>query len=191
MPQPTATITNVAQAHEVIKEMNLHGYEWGSDYRFHGRAALKLILEGQMRQNIDSYLEELSSGDGVDRRNGSYSRHLLTELGDIELQVPRTRRYSGLKVVRAYARRAQHIDRMILACFVLGVSTRKVAEALLPVLGERVSASTVSLWPIDIECWFSMAWSWHARPVREPFGVRCWWPWGSAQTAKKRSLTSV
>ncbi len=144
MPQRAATITNVSQAHEVIKEMNLHGYEWGEDYRFHGRAALKVILEGQMRQNIDSYLEELSGSDGVDRRNGSYSRHLLTELGDIELNVPRTRHYSALKVVGAYARRAQHIDRMILACFVLGVSTRKVAEALLPVLGERVSASTVS-----------------------------------------------
>jgi transposase-like protein len=103
-----------------------------------------VILEGQMRENIDSYLEELSSGDGIDRRNGSYSRHLLTELGDIELQVPRTRHYSALTVVRAYARRAPHIDRMILACFVLGISTRKVAEALLPVLGERVSASTVS-----------------------------------------------
>ena len=144
MPQQAATITNVAQAHEVIKEMNLNGYEWGADYRSHGRAALKVILEGQMRQNIDSYLEELSRRDGVDRRNGSYSRHLLTELGDIELQVPRTRHYSALKVVRAYARRAPHIDRMILACFVLGISTRKVAEALLPVLGERVSASTVS-----------------------------------------------
>jgi transposase-like protein len=144
MPQATATITNVAQAFEVIKEMNLHGLEWSSDYRSHGREALKMILEGQMRQNIDSYLEELSSGDEVDRRNGFYSRHLLTELGDIELQVPRTRRYSGLKVVRAYARRAQHIDRMILACFVLGVSTRKVAKALLPVLGEPVSAATVS-----------------------------------------------
>src|SRR5579872_4353667 len=79
----------------------------------------------------------------ADRRNGCYSRHLLTELGDIELQVPRTRRYSGLEVVRAYARRAAHIDRMILACFVLGLSTRKVATALLPVLGRRVSAGTV------------------------------------------------
>ena len=144
MPQATATITNVAQAFEVIKEMNLHGFEWSSDYRSHGRKALKIILEGQMRGHIDSYLEELDISAEADRRNGSYSRHLLTELGDIELQVPRTRRYSGLKVVRAYARRAQHIDRMILACFVLGVSTRKVAEALLPVLGERVSAATVS-----------------------------------------------
>ncbi len=144
MPQATATITNVAQAFEVIKEMNLHGFEWSSDYRSHGRTALKMILEGQMRGHIDTYLEELDISAEADRRNGSYSRHLLTELGDIELQVPRTRHYSGLKVVRAYARRAQHIDRMILACFVLGVSTRKVAKALLPVLGEPVSAATVS-----------------------------------------------
>jgi transposase-like protein len=47
-------------------------------------------------------------------------------------------------VVRAYARRAAHIDRMILACFVLGLSTRKVASALLPILGRRISAATVS-----------------------------------------------
>ena len=42
----------------------------------------------------------------ADRRNGCYRRHLLTELGDIELAVPRTRPFSALKVVRAYARRA-------------------------------------------------------------------------------------
>jgi transposase-like protein len=33
---------------------------------------------------------------------------------------------------------------MILACFVLGLSTRKIGEALLPILGERVSPSLVS-----------------------------------------------
>ena len=41
--------------------------------------------------------------------------------------VPRTRRFNPLAVVRAYARRARHIDRMILACLVLGLSTRKLA----------------------------------------------------------------
>ncbi len=41
-------------------------------------------------------------------------------------------------------RQASHIDHMILACFVLGLSTRKVAKAVLPVLGTPVSASTVS-----------------------------------------------
>lgn len=46
--------------------------------------------------------------------------------------------------MRAYARRVGQIDRMILSCFVLGISTRKIAHALMPVLGEPISASTVS-----------------------------------------------
>src|SRR5260370_441973 len=33
---------------------------------------------------------------------------------------------------------------MILACFMLGLATRKVAAALLPVLGRKISAGTVS-----------------------------------------------
>ena len=58
--------------------------------------------------------------------------------------MPRTRTVSALKVVRAYARRVHQIDRLILACFVLGLSTRKVAKALLPILGQPVSPATVS-----------------------------------------------
>jgi transposase-like protein len=58
--------------------------------------------------------------------------------------VPRTRTFSARSVVAAYARREQHVDRLILSCFVLGLSTRKVGEALLTILGERVSPATVS-----------------------------------------------
>jgi len=36
------------------------------------------------------------------------------------------------------------VDQLIMACFVLGMSTRKVSTALFSFLGERVSASTVS-----------------------------------------------
>lgn len=145
MSQNSATVENISQAYEIIKEMHGEDVQWSGEYRSAARDALKKILEGRMRSSIDEYLEGLGEQErGDDRRNGGYSRHLLTELGDIELHVPRTRRFSAVKVVRAYARRAQHIDRMILACFVLGVSTRKVSEVLLPVLGERISASTVS-----------------------------------------------
>jgi hypothetical protein len=63
---------------------------------------------------------------------------------DIELNVPRTRRYSPVEVVRAYARRTRELDRVILSAFVLGLSTRKVGETLLSILGRPVSAATVS-----------------------------------------------
>ena len=72
------------------------------------------------------------------------ARHLLSELGDLELRVPRTRRFCPTEVLKSYARRGPEIDRTILAGFVLGLSTRKVGEVLLALLGRRVSAATVS-----------------------------------------------
>jgi transposase-like protein len=87
---------------------------------------------------------QLEADDAADRRNGYYQRHLLTEPGDIELNVPRTRRYSPVEVIRAYARRTPEIDRVILSAFVLGLSTRKVGETLLSILGRPISAETVS-----------------------------------------------
>jgi len=136
-------INSLPQAFDLVKQMGL-SEDWESDYRVGGRRALQEILQGQMRDRIDRHLEEIRAVGQSDRRNGGFSRHLLTELGDIELRVPRTRRFSALGVVRAYARRVVSVDRMILCCFVLGLSTRKVAQALLPVLGEPVSATTVS-----------------------------------------------
>ncbi len=70
--------------------------------------------------------------------------HLLAELGDVLVSVPRTRTYAPIGVIRAYARRSQDADRLILACFLLGLSTRKVGEALLTILGEKVSPPAVS-----------------------------------------------
>jgi putative transposase len=157
------------QAFEVIKEMNLSAEGWESDYRVAGRDALRAIVEGQMRDRVSWYLEEMGrlagSGllaRGVDRRNGSFSRHLVTELGDIELRVPRTRRFSPLSVIRAYARRARSVDQLILACFVLGLSTRKVASALLPLLGEPVSATVVSRVAKSLD---SAVEAFHRRPI--------------------------
>jgi len=143
MPQ-AVTIRSLPCAFAMIKAMQDQGYEWGEDYRQCGREALVEVLEEQMDDAIDRQLAAADIGGAADRRNGSYHRHLLTELGDIELSVPRTRRFSALGVVRAYARRAPHLDRMILSCFVFGLSTRKVATALLPVLGRPVSPQTVS-----------------------------------------------
>jgi transposase-like protein len=86
------------------------------------------------------HLGRLAEG-AQDRRNGTYVRHVLTELGDVVVSVPRTRRYIPSEVLTAYARRTQEVDRLILACFLLGLSTRK---ALCTILGEKVSPATVS-----------------------------------------------
>lgn len=144
MSQQAATITSLPMAFEIVKAMQADGLDWDEGYRAIGRQALEKIIEGQMAAAVERYLQQLEADDVADRRNGSYRRRLLTELGDIELAVPRTRRYSPVEVIRAYARRTREVDRVILAGFVLGLSTRKVGETLLALLGRVVSATTVS-----------------------------------------------
>jgi len=144
MSQRAATITSLPMAFEIVKAMQADGLDWGEGYRPLGRQALQEIIEDQMAAAVDRHLDQLEADAAANRRNGYYRRHLLTELGDIELSVPRTRHYSPVEVVRAYARRTREIDRVILAGFVLGLSTRKVGETLLALLGRAVSAATVS-----------------------------------------------
>ena len=144
MSQQAATIMSLPQAFEVVKEMQAGGLDWGEGYRPLGRQALAEIIEGLMAEAVDRWLDNLDAGAMRDRRNGTYRRCLLSELGDIELNVPRTRHFCPTGVVKSYARRAPEIDRAILAGFVLGLSTRKVGEVLLALLGRPVSAATVS-----------------------------------------------
>ncbi len=167
MPQ-AATIKSLAHAFRMMKAMQAQGIEWSEDYRVAAGAALKDILEERMAGAVDRHLEEMERLDAADRRNGSYCRWLMTELGEIELSVPRTRTFSALVVVRAYARRAAHIDRMILACFVLGLSTRKVATALAPVLGRRISAATVSRVVKTLDAAVA---AFHRRPLKDIYPV--------------------
>ncbi len=164
----TATIRSLPQAFRIIKEIRMPGDEWGEDYRGAGREVVARVLEERMDEAIDRHLEEVAVRGGADRRNGHYRRQLLTELGEIELCIPRTRRFNPLAVVRAYARRAKHVDRMILACFVLGLSTRKVATALLPVLGVPVSPSTVSRVAKTLDAAVA---AFHARPLSDAYRV--------------------
>ena len=144
MPQRTAAIESLPMAVEIVKAMQADGLEWGEGYRPLGRQALTEIIQGRMTEAVDYWLDSLDGSAMRDRRNGFYPRYLLSELGDIELSVPRTRRFCPTEVLKSYARRAPEIDRAILAGFVLGLSTRKVGEVLLALLGRPVSASTVS-----------------------------------------------
>ena len=142
--QQVAAVRSLKQAERVIKQMQHQSPEWLPDLHELGRKALRRLLQQHMQRQVRRYLGEAARQGVADRRNGTYRRHLLTALGDLELCVPRTRRFSALAVVQAYARRERHVDRLILGCFVLGLSTRKVGEALMTILGERVSPATVS-----------------------------------------------
>ena len=141
--QELSAVRSVKQAMRVLKQMHVEAAELAPVHEL-GRQALKQVLEEEMRGRVRRYLDEVRARDATDRRNGHYRRWLVTGMGAIELHVPRTRTFSAVGALEAYARREKSVDRLILSAFVLGLSTRKVGEALLWLLGERVSPTTVS-----------------------------------------------
>ena len=139
-----AMIRSVKEAVKEVRAMGGQGFVAMEECWQASRNAAAGMLKQQMEARVCAHLEECAVEGLEDRRNGFYSRQLLTLVGNVELHVPRTRRYSPVEVLRAYARRAATVDQLILGCFLLGLSTRKVGKVLLRVLGETISASTVS-----------------------------------------------
>ncbi len=138
-------IKNLPDALRVIKEMKLASpHEWTGGYRDVARSAIATVLREEMETLVGQRLSWAFQKGITDRRNGSYPRHVLTELGDVLLAVPRTRHFSPKGIIAAYARRTREVDDLILACFLLGLSTRKVGTVLSTILHEKISAQTVS-----------------------------------------------
>lgn len=137
-----AAITNLHQAFKEIKHMAID--TWQEECRLAARRAMKEVIEYRMHNGIDAFLEQMRAAGLPDRRNGSFGSHLVTEVGDLELRIPRTRTFSAVSILQGFARRSASVERTILMCFLLGLSTRKVGPALLSILGGPISPSTVS-----------------------------------------------
>lgn len=162
-------VPSVKQACQFIKTVQDQGFEWASEVREAGRQAIREVLEQQIRDRISRHLQEWGRRAGVDRRNGSYRRRVVTELGEVELVVARTRRYNSVgEVLGRYSRRCGTVNRLILSCFLFGLSTRKVVEALRELLGERLSPATVSRIARKLD---GLVAAFHRRPLRNRYRV--------------------
>jgi putative transposase len=120
-----------------------------SDTAERQRTLLKHLLEGALEEEMVLLLEAARYRRVEGRRgyrNGFYERDLATQIGIIKgVRVPRARPGGQERqVFRRYQRRQARVDSLIREIFLAGVSTRRVGEVLEPLLGERLSAQTVS-----------------------------------------------
>ena len=128
---------------ELPTQENVH-----ADLRSVFQGAVKLALETVLQEVVRDLVgasrwQRLVSRKDV--RNGTYLRSLLTTMGLIEVEVPRTRENgSPVDVIGRYRRRSAEIDEGIVAAYVRGASTRDIGEITQALVGERVGRSTVS-----------------------------------------------
>jgi hypothetical protein len=78
----------------MMKAMQDDGLGLGEDCRPLARRAMVEIIEDSLAASVDAYLLNAPARGDVDRCNGTYRRRILTELGDIELELGNSEQFA-------------------------------------------------------------------------------------------------
>lgn len=109
------------------------------------KRVIETALEVEMTEHL-GYTKHAAEGrDGGNSRNGTRSKTVITELGPIEIDVPRDR--DGTfepATVRKRQRRLDGVDAMVLSLTAKGLTTGEVSAHLAEVYGASVSKDTIS-----------------------------------------------
>ncbi len=107
------------------------------------KTVLETALEAEMTEHLG--YEKHASSNGENARNGTRSKTVLTEVGAVEIDVPRDRDGSFQpKIVRKRQRRLDGIDEIVLSLTARGLTTGEVAAHFDDVYGASVSKDTIS-----------------------------------------------
>src|SRR4051794_12061304 len=102
-------------------------------------------LEAEMDEHLGYDKHAAAGRDGGNSRNGTRLKTVLTEIGPVEIEVPRDRDASfDPVIVRKRQRRLDGIDEIVLSLTARGLTTGEVAAHFDEVYGAKVSRDTVS-----------------------------------------------
>ncbi|MFF2486227.1 IS256 family transposase [Microbacterium sp. NPDC058062] len=107
----------------------------------------KTVLETALEAELTEHLgyEKHGASEGDNARNGTRSKTVLTEVGAVQIDVPRDRDGSFQpKIVRKRQRRLDGIDEIVLSLTARGLTTGEVAAHFDDVYGASVSKETIS-----------------------------------------------
>jgi transposase-like protein len=102
-------------------------------------------LEGEMTDHLGYDKHDATGRDGGNSRNGHRSKTVLTEVGPVEIDVPRDRdaRFEP-KIVAKRQKRLSGVDEMVISLSAKGLTTGEVQAHLAEVYDARVSRQTIS-----------------------------------------------
>ncbi len=109
------------------------------------KTVLETALQVELTEHLGYDKHDPAGRDGGNSRNGTRSKTVLTEVGPVEIDVPRDRNASFEPViVRKRQRRLNGIDQIVLSLTARGLTTGEVAAHLAEVYGATVSRDTIS-----------------------------------------------
>jgi transposase-like protein len=133
----------------------------------------KVVLEGALEGEMDAHLgyakHDPAGRDGQNSRNGHRAKTVLTDVGPVQIAMPRDRDASfAPKIVAKRQRRLGGVDDMVISLVAKGLTTGEVQAHLAEVYGAEVSRDTVST--ITDRVLEGLA-EWQSRPLEPVYAV--------------------
>jgi putative transposase len=109
------------------------------------KTVLETALEAEMSEHLGYDKHDPAGRNGGNSRNGTRSKTVFTEVGPVEIEVPRDREGSfDPVIVRKRQRRLDGIDQLVLSLTARGLTTGEIAAHFEEVYGAKVSKDTIS-----------------------------------------------
>jgi putative transposase len=147
-PMVAQEIDQQELAKELVEKARADGVELvGPDGMLTGltKSVVETALEEEMSDHLGYDKHEPVGRNGGNSRNGTRSKTVLTEIGPVEIEVPRDRDGSfEPQIVRKRQRRLDGIDEIVLSLTARGLTTGEVAAHFAEVYGAKVSKDTIS-----------------------------------------------
>jgi len=106
---------------------------------------LQEMLEAEMDVHLGYSKGEKPPANSDNTRNGYSSKTVRSELGPVELNIPRDRKGEyNPKIVPKYSRDVSGIEEKVISLYAKGMSTRDIHEQIKELYGVEVSAELVS-----------------------------------------------
>jgi putative transposase len=109
------------------------------------KSVLETALDAEMSEHVGYDKHDPVGRNGGNSRNGYRTKTVLTEIGPVEIEVPRDRDGSfEPEIVRKRQRRLDGIDEIVLSLTARGLTTGDIAAHFAEVYGAKVSKDTIS-----------------------------------------------
>jgi putative transposase len=133
----------------------------------------KLVLEGALEGELSDHLGyrhgDPAGRNGGNSRNGTRAKTVLTEIGPVDLEVPRDRDSSFQpQIVRKRQRRLGGVEDLVVSLVAKGLTTGEVQAHLAEIYGTEVSRQTISV--ITDRVLEGLA-AWQSRPLDPVYPV--------------------
>ncbi len=109
------------------------------------KRVLEAALEAEMSEHLGYDKHEYVGRDGGNSRNGVRTKTVLTEIGPVQIDVPRDTDASfDPQIVKKRQRRLTGVDQIVLSLTARGLTTGEISAHFNEIYGASVSKDTVS-----------------------------------------------